>query len=192
MKPLDPKDDQFRDYGNNPLKFLKKMQVTLHSNGWTSSADINVIGGCRPSTIGRDLMPALGLMLIQASPTKGVNSIHSQEGTVETDNGLDDWQKHFRKQCHHLFRRVGRIRNDKVKAKFFKNLTPIQQKGRRVPITLQEKVDKEIDKLLEQGHIQKLEECSDKYFVSPIVITVKKDGSVKLALESRELNKQVH
>ena len=29
-------------------------------------------------------------------------------------------------------------------------------------------------------------------FVSPIVITKKKDGSVKLALESRELNKQVH
>ena len=38
----------------------------------------------------------------------------------------------------------------------------------------------------------KLQECSDKYFVSPIVITVKKDGSKKLALESRELNKQVH
>ena len=28
--------------------------------------------------------------------------------------------------------------------------------------------------------------------MSPIVITVKKDGSVKLALESRELNKHVH
>ena len=192
LKPLDPKDDQFRDYGNNPLKFLGKMQVTLHSNGWTSSADINVIGGCRPSIIGRDLMPALGLMLVQAPPTKGVNSIHSHEGTLETDNDLDDWQKHFGKQFHHLFCRVGRIRNYKVQAEFFKNLTPIQQKGRRVPITLQEKVDKEIDKLLEQGHIQKLEECSDKYFVSPIVITVKKDGSVKLALESRELNKQVH
>ena len=37
-----------------------------------------------------------------------------------------------------------------------------------------------------------MKECSDRYFVSPIVITVKKDGSVKLALESRELNKQVH
>ena len=66
LKPLDPKDDQFRDYGNNPLKFLGKMQVTLHSNGWASSADINVIGECRPSIIGRDLMPALGLMLVQA------------------------------------------------------------------------------------------------------------------------------
>ena len=59
-----------------------------------------------------------------------------------------------------------------------------------MPVTLQEKMDKEIDKLLTQGHIEKLKECSD--FVSPIVITVKKDGSVKLALESRELNKQVH
>ena len=42
------------------------------------------------------------------------------------------------------------------------------------------------------GHLQKLEECSDKLFVSPNVITVNKDGSVKLALESGELNKQVH
>ena len=53
-------------------------------------------------------------------------------------------------------------------------------------------MDTEIDKLLKQGHVEKLKECSDKYFVSPIVITAKKDGSVKLALESRELNKQLH
>ena len=45
---------------------------------------------------------------------------------------------------------------------------------------------------MQRGLIEKLEECSDKYFVSPIVITVKKDGSVEFALESRELNKQVH
>ena len=79
-----------------------------------------------------------------------------------------------------------------MQADFFENLTPVQQLGRRVPITLQEKVDTEIDKLLKQSHIGKLEEGSDKYFVSLIVTTVKNDGSVKLALESRELNKQVH
>ena len=53
-------------------------------------------------------------------------------------------------------------------------------------------MDTEIDKLLKQGHIEKLTECSDNYFVSPIVIKVNKDGSAKLALESRELSKQVH
>ena len=62
------------------------------------------------------------------------------------------------------------------------------RKGRRVPISLQDKVDKEIQRLINEGHIVKLQECSDKCFVSPIVITVKKDGSIKLALESRELN----
>ena len=164
LKPLDPKDDQFRDYGKNPLRFLGKMQVTLYSS---------VIGGCRPSIIGRDLMPALGLMLVKAPSMQGVHSIKSHGSTAETDDDLNDWQKHFSKQFHHLFRRVGRIRNYKVQAEFFRNLVPIQQKGRRVSITLQEKVDKEIETLLEQGHIQKLEECSDKYFVSPIVITVK-------------------
>ena len=47
-------------------------------------------------------------------------------------------------------------------------------------------------KLSEQGHIEKLRECSDKNFISPIVITVKKDKSVKLALDSKVLNKAIH
>ena len=94
-------------------------------------------------------MPVPGLMLVQAPPEKGVYSIHSHGGTVETDENLDDWQKLFSKQFHHLFRRVGHIRNYKVQAEFFKNLIPVQHKGRQVPITLQEKVDKEIEKLLE-------------------------------------------
>ena len=50
--------------------------------------------------------------------------------------------------------------------------------GRRVPITLLE-VDNKIDKLLAQGHIEKLEECSNKCFVSSIVITVTKNGSIR-------------
>ena len=61
-----------------------------------------------------------------------------------------------------FFNRIGKIRNYKVQAEFFENLTPVQQKGRRVPITLQEKVDTEIVKLLKQGHIEKLTESSDK------------------------------
>ena len=60
------------------------------------------------------------------------------------------------------FNRVGKIRNYKVQVEFFNNLIPIQQKGRRVPITLQDKVDGEIDKRIKQGHIERLEYCSDR------------------------------
>ena len=55
-----------------------------------------------------------------------------------------------------------------------------------------DKVSDELKKLSQQGHIEKLQECSDKNFISPIVITVKKDKSVKLALDSKILNKSIH
>ena len=140
-------------------------------------------------------MPKLGLQIVQKAPEENVMLVQNDQlaaEATEVEDSLDNWQTYFSKQFENLFNRVGKIKNYRVHADFFETLTPIQQKGRRVPITLQEKVDKEIDKLLQQGHIEKLNECSDKYFVSPIVITVKKDRSVNLALESWELNKQVH
>ena len=140
-------------------------------------------------------MPNLRLQIVQKTPEENVMSVQGEQPGAEATEGedsLDPWQIYFSKQFINFFNRVGKIKNYKVHADFFEPLMPIQQKGRRVPITLQDKVDKEINKILPQGHSEKLKECSDKYFVSAIVIMVKKDGSVKLALESRELNKQVH
>ena len=79
-----------------------------------------------------------------------------------------------------------------VKSKFHKNFQSKHQKGRSVPINLQERVNSEITKLLEEGHIEKLKNCSDQYFISPIVITVKRDQKLKLTLDSKVLNKSIH
>ena len=49
-----------------------------------------------------------------------------------------------------------------------------QHKGRRVPLYLQDRVQKELEKLVEDKQTIKLEKCSDKHFISPVVITVKK------------------
>ena len=66
-----------------------------------------------------------------------------------------------------------------------------QQKGRRVPIQLQNQVDAEIIKLLKEGHIEKVEKIRDDVFIQPIVITVKKNKSVKIALDARALNESI-
>ena len=42
---------------------------------------------------------------------------------------------------------------------------------------------------MKQGHIEKANNVDKNCFVSPAVITVKKDKSVKIALDSRKLNK---
>ena len=46
--------------------------------------------------------------------------------------------------------------------------------------------------MLNEGHIEKLTNCSDQFFISPIVITVKKDQSIKIAFDSKILNKAIH
>ena len=94
-------------------------------------------------------MPQLGLQLVQKSPGNQIMSINEvDQETSGPEGALDSWQTYFSKQFSNFFNRVGKIRNYKVPAGFFENLTLVQQKGRRVPISLQEKVDTEIDKLL--------------------------------------------
>ena len=64
-------------------------------------------------------------------------------------------------------------------------------KRKKVPIHLQSKVKVELKKLLNEGHIEKLTNCYDQFFISPTVITVKKDQSIKIALDSKILNKAI-
>ena len=79
-----------------------------------------------------------------------------------------------------------------AKSKFHKDFKPRHQKCRRIPINLQKKVYNEPKKLLDEKHIVKLTNCPDKYFISPIVVIVKKDQTIELALDSKVLNKDIH
>ena len=59
-------------------------------------------------------------------------------------------------------------------------------------INLQPLVNTELKKLLDEKYIIKLNSCSHKDFISPIVITVSRDKTDKLALDSKILNKSIH
>ena len=50
----------------------------------------------------------------------------------------------------------------------------------------------ELDKLLSEGHITKLDKCTSDCFIAPIKITVKKDDSIKLALDAKPINRQLY
>ena len=72
--------------------------------------------------------------------------ITGEKDSSNSSEGLDALQTYFCRFYSNLFTRKGRIRNLKVKAEFFEALRAIQQNGRRVPISLQDKVDKEISR----------------------------------------------
>ena len=180
---LQPSKEEFLDYNNNRINILGKVTVMMSLNGWAAPAQLSVISGNYQSILGRDLMGTLGLELVQRKKVMGITG----EGISQEEEEYDELQTYFGKLYPNLFIRIGKIRNAKVKAEFFENLKPLQQKGRRVPISLQEKVDNEIHRLINEGHIVKLQECSDKYFVSPIVITVKKRRKHKISTRIKRI-----
>ena len=69
---------------------------------------------------------------------------------------------------------------------------PIQEKGRRVPIHIQAKLGAEITKHIREGLIVKLDKCTSHQFVAPVIITAKKEGTVKLAMYAKPMISQIY
>ena len=60
-----------------------------------------------------------------------------------------------------------------------KNAIITQQKGRKIPLQLQNAVEGEIGKKLKEGHIRTVEIIRDEAFIQPVVVTVKENKTVK-------------
>ncbi len=141
-------------------------------------------------------MAQLGLTSIQKPAHNAVGAVKTeveQEGQymnskVKVEQKVKQWATG---KYTDLFKRTGRFNNHVVNTKFIRPFEGKQQNGRRITIALQERVAKEIIRLIEEGHVERLDNCTENQFISPVVITVKRDGSLKLALDSKELNKAV-
>ena len=64
--------------------------------------------------------------------------------------------------------------------------TPFNHKSRPIPSALMTKTDEVIDKMLKDGVI----EPSNSRYINPLCIVVKADGSVRLTVDARELNRR--
>ena len=73
-----------------------------------------------------------------------------------------------------------------------RRLFPFKKKVGEFLFIFRTKLERKLAKLIQEGHIVKLNRCTSEYFISPIVITAKKDGSVKWAMDAKPLNDQIH
>ena len=61
-----------------------------------------------------------------------------------------------------------------MRTQFSKDTTPVEQKGYQFPTRSQKRVEKALNKLIDQDHIMKLNKCLDRQFFSSIDQTIKK------------------
>ena len=178
-----------RSFTNTPIKNKGTVYCDLQCNGWNAGrANLIVVPNNHRALIDRDLFQGLGIQVNQQT------SPNSEGKNVAIIENLDSQslKQLIAKQFPGLVKRIGRSVNQTVRSKLKTNFTPIHQRGRRVPIHLQNQVEQELKKLQENGNIIKLDKCSDKNFISLIVITVKRDKTIKLAMDSKIINKAIH
>ncbi len=189
--------EKYSDFNGNAVECTSKLVVDMKYGEWTAKeAKLYILGQkqskCR--LLGADIMAQLGLPLIQKPAHNAVGAVTTaveQESqytnrNLKLEQKIEQWAANKNTD---LFKRTGRFNNHAVNTMFIRPFEARQQKGRRIPIALQEKVANEIKRLIKEGHVERLNNCTENQFISPVVIMVKRDGSLKKALDSKELNK---
>ena len=134
---------ELKTFANEPINIMGMIQAPIASKGWRiEDAEFVVFRDGLKPLIGRDLFDALGISVTQTP--------NSNEGSmVNAITPQCPFKTRIAKQFPHLISRIGRSKTHIFESKFHKNSKPKHQKGRRVPINLQERVNSEITKLLE-------------------------------------------
>ena len=145
-----------KTFFNELIQTLGILQTSIRSNNWYANLiEIQVVTDGHCSLLGRDFFPALELSIQQSHNPRTVNQVEQEHCLIEMQIATD---------FPGLISRIGKSKLYTVRSKFHKNYTPTHQKGRRVPIKLLHKVSDELKKLSDQGHIEKIQECSHKTF----------------------------
>ena len=177
---------QFVDYNKQPINILGAITTTIRSTGWEVVGASFLITERRTRCIlGLDLQSKVGIQTTQKLAPKDKTRFDLL--LCEESEG---WKNKFYTKFKDLFDRQGCSKNHVVSTKFKYPLCPLQEKGRRIPIHIQEKVYEEMKKLLKEGRVKRLDKFTSDCFIAPIVITVKKDDSIKLALDVKPINRQ--
>ena len=178
---------QFVDYDKQPINILGAITTTIRSAGWEEVGASFLITERRTRCIlALDLQSKVGIHTTQKLAPKDKTRFD-----VLLCEQPEGWKNKFYSKFKNLFDHQGCLKNHVVSTNFKYLLCPLQEKGRSIPLHIQEKVHGEMEKLLKQVHIKRLDKCTSDCFIAPIVITVKKDDSIKLVLDAKPINRQL-
>ena len=134
---------------------------------------------CTGSLLGLNDAISLGLIHI-------VNTI--QEETIGKDTELNTILKRYTPSVFN--NKIGKMKDVIVKLSIDPGIDPVAMKHRRIPFHLrEEKVEKEIQRLLEADVIERVDEPTG--WVSPVVIGNKPNGDIRLCVDMTEPNKAI-
>ena len=164
---------RYQDVNKNEVKFRGKIPVNIeHEN---NKQKMEILTAERT-----DITPLLGM--------DWMRTFELTIGRIQLAENNQSEKERFFGKFRDLFENNDTIKDTELKIQLKPGDYPIKQKARQVPLHLQEDVGKELEKLIRTGHLEKINDVDENCFVSPVVITIKSDKSVKIALDSQNFN----
>ena len=163
-------------YSKTHIPVLGCLSATVSKNDVTTPAVFFIVENGTP-LLGMDLMRALNLHIVggTVAPARRAPTAAPAPATpvmqLSTPPPLIGCAKKF----------VHRV-------KVSGSVPPVRQKLRRLPLSVRGAVTEEINRLLAAGVIER---CDASAWVSPIVVTKKKNGGIRMCVDLREPNKVV-
>ncbi len=162
-------------YNAQPIYPIGKLRCKIKCGDKHIYDTIFVVPGNSGCLLSLSASKALGLVEI-ASHT--VNNVSSGCGIQQ-----------FLKENPALTQGIGRYKAKRFKLHVNESKTPVVQKVRRLPFHTRAKVEKEINRLLDEGIIERAD--GPTTYVSPIVVVPKKDGEVRVCTDMKCANEAI-
>ena len=146
-------------FNNQDIPIIGQIQIELRSGSWTGkNGIILVVKHKSQNLMARDILTKPGLTLTQQQATKSKKILNISENVIEQN--ITKW---IFKKYPQLCTRLGRSKNHMAKSILKKEKIPTQHKGRRAHLHLVEKVENELQKLIEDNQIIRLEKARMTY-----------------------------
>ncbi|CAI5683364.1 unnamed protein product [Oreochromis niloticus] len=171
---------QLITYSKEKLDVLGCLRADITYNGKSASTDLYIVRTGTP-ILGMDLVTALQLHI------KGGQLVLESPKVCATLQQTSALPAHCKQECESPSA-FGCAKDFVHKVKVRPEVKPIQQKLRRLPLSVREAVSAELKNLEEHGIIEKIDASE---WVSPIVVTRRKTGGIRMCVDLREPNKAV-
>ena len=179
---------QLRTFSNEQIHVEGKIQSPITSNGWPfDSATFTVVADGLKSLIDRDLFDQLGLAVTQSTSLK--------DDLINNISSLSEFKEQITKTNHnknHKYLALEDVKLILLNLHSTKTFNLDIKKRDLFRLICKIKSISNFRNYYTKKQIMKFSSCPDKNFISPIVVTIRKDQTIKLALISKTLNKANH
>ena len=174
-------------YGTNkPLDIIGKFETDIKINSSIIKANFLVIKNGHCCILSKQT--ALDLNLIQFN--FGVSEIKA--------NIKDDVQVKYDKELRSLYsdvfqNKIGKLKNFKMKFQVDETIEPVQDKFRHTPFNLRDKIERELNEIVENDIIERVEptEQGEISWLSQIVPVKKPNDRIRICVDAKKVNKAI-